>query len=444
MEVSFDGKNLETGAPPLAKLGVSGGEKKGFFGDFWGAFFPGKNDLFDLKGEYPLPSGNWISDQAPAMMFSSVLMNVVGWVVNLATETETRIINLDDKKDSEEGEPLLELLGTTGDPSLFVNLSALSFLLFGNAFWLIKRNRYGLARELGFVMPWDIHANDQSFMGRNRLHRETVARYWKIGDTRVPVSDIIHVRNGIDLTETRLGYPTPKQILSEIVMDAKAAGYAQDVLRNFGIAGNLISPDVDIQPEDARKAAEDFDKKFGPGFRGGTFVSTQPVKHTIMKADIFQGVDLRTLRAICEERTSSAYRIQPSVVGFGSEEQVKMGTMMSVAIQSSWRAGVVPVLSAIKRQVKRRLFPEMGLDPKKLDMEFESSAIAALQESPMERARRLSLALGRNPWMTTNEARRWESLDPRPEAEYDKIPELSTPTQGSPEGGAPSGKAPAS
>lgn len=385
-----------------------------------------QTNLFGAAGEWSLEEADWsrkADSIAGSFVLSSVLMNVVSWVATMGAEAEVRVLNRETMEDAPAGEALLELLSSAGgEPGQWTWATLMGYLLYGNSWWqLQERNGMGQPSMLGFMPPWLVRPEaNTNAAGVQR----TMSSYWRLNQERLLPSEVLHVRNGIDLWDTRLGLPPARQIVSEIMLDAKAAGYSTEVLRNLGYAANILIPEFAIDPDDAEKAAKKFSLDFGAGSRASTFMPALPMKHSMMKADVFAGADLKDLRNICEERVCSAYRLQPSVVGFGTGmEQVKMGATMIASVRLSWRAGVVPALTAIRRQVKAQLFPMFGLDPMRYDFVFESGAIAALQEDPMERARRLSLSLNKGAWMTVNEARRAEGLDPLDDPMYDEIPE---------------------
>ena len=259
--------------------------------------------------------------------------------------------------------------------------------------------------------------------------------YWRAGQEKYFPSDVLHLRWGIDPYEPRLGLPPPRQILSEVLLDAQAGGYSQEVLQNLGFAANFLIPEVPIDPDDAKEAAKSFREKFGPGKRGGVFVPSLPLKHSSLKADVFQGADLKALRNISEERAGACYRVHPGAIGHGTGmDSVKVGATMSAVTRYSWDGGVVPPLDVIRGGVRSHLFPLYGLDPMVYDTIYDPRAISALREDPLERRRGLSLALGRQPHLTQNEARKIDGHDPMKDPKYDKIPELN-------EGGMPPGSA---
>ena len=392
----------------------------------------GVSGLFDGPGQYEENAwlhaagywGNVNSGQGhPALVFNSVLMGVVSWICAMASQAEVRIIDKESEEDSPDGEALLEFLSMAGgDPSTFVYGTMFAELIYGNAFWLIKEDNLMRPADLHFIHPWSIRPNQHT----KTIPIPTMVKYWMIQKDKYLPEQILHIRNGVDIIEPRMGVPPPRQILSEILLDVSAGGYTSEVLDNLGYAANILIPELPVKPLDATKMAQEFARKFGPGQRGSTFVPSAPMKIENMKADVFQGADLRDIRNICEERVCSAYRIQPNVVGLGTGmEQTKMGNTMTAGVRLSWRAGVVPRIDFVRKQLKRQLFERFGLTEEKHDLVMESSAIAALQEDPLERGRRLSLAVGRQAWMTTNEARRVESLEKTGDAEHDKVPDLA-------------------
>ena len=389
-------------------------------------FGSGQDNLFSGPGEYP-DWADWSGDgysDTPAAVFISVLMNVITWIVAIGSQADLRIIDKETKEEADVGKPLIELVSMpAGDPTLFTYLTLMCTLLYGNAYWHIPRDRYGVPTDMKYAPPWSTRPGRIGEPVTSGI-RETRATHWQIGgDTYLP-DEILHLRNGIDPYEPRLGLPPPRQILTEVLLDAQASGYTSEILENLGYAANILIPETPISPKDTDKMAEKFAKKFGPGRRGATFIPNIPLQHHFLKADVFKGADLKDIKNISEERASSAYRIQPAVVGFGTGmEQVKVGATMVASTRTSWRAGVVPPLDFIRRQIRTQLFPMFAIDPTKYDAIYDPSAISALQEDPLERRRGLSLGLNKQAWLTQNEARRIDGMDPIKDVKYDKIAE---------------------
>lgn len=396
-------------------------------------FGSGFGTLFGGVREYPINSGSNSPvgfPDAPAAIFVSALMNTVMWITALGSQAELRVIRRADKRDAPEGKPLLDLLAKpAGDPAEFTFVSLLGLLLYGNQHWHIPTDQLMRPTDCQYMAPWLTYPDEVSLGTRYaRGTYPTKVQFWRAGQEKFLPADVLHLRWGIDPYEPRLGLPPPRQILNEVLLDVQAGSYSQEVLKNLGYAANFLLPDVPIDPESAEESAREFHKKFGPGKRGGVFVPSLPLRHTAMKADVFQGADLKALRNISEERAGACYRVHPAAVGHGTGmDSVKVGASLVAVTRYSWRAGVFPPLDAIRRGVRSHIFPLFGLDPMRFDLLFDASGIAALQEDPMERRRGLSLAVGRQAWLSQNEARRIDGHDPMDDAKYDEIPELNEP-----------------
>ena len=403
-------------------------------------FGTGFNTLFGGENEYSLRNykGTYFgAEDAPAAVFISSLMNTVMWITVLGAQAELRIVRREDMKDAPEGRPVLDLLAKpTGNVADFTFGSLLGLLLYGNQHWHTPTDRLMRPTACEFMAPWLTYPDEWSYS--RQFHSgilPTKVNYWRAGQAMFLPADVMHLRWGLDLYEPRLGFPPPRQILNEVLLDAQAGGYSQEVLQNLGFAANFLIPEVPIDPNDAEDAAKSFHEKFGPGKRGGVFVPSLPLKHTAMKADVFQGADLKALRNISEERAGACYRVHPGAIGHGTGmDSVKVGATMSAVTRYSWDGGVVPPLDAILGGIHTHLFPLYGLDPMVFSAIYDPRAISALREDPLERRRGLSLALGRQPHLSQNEARKIDGHDRKKNPKYDEIPELN-------EGGMPPGSA---
>src|SRR5690606_27842378 len=94
-------------------------------------------------------------------------------------------------------------------------------------------------------------------------------------DQVLPVEDVIHVRDGIDPRNERLGLAALKALLREVATDNEIATYYGALLRNFGVAGLAVAPkdaNARLLPDDAKRIKEQFRDSFTGENRGDTVV----------------------------------------------------------------------------------------------------------------------------------------------------------------------------
>src|SRR5262249_36580728 len=108
---------------------------------------------------------------------------------------------------------------------------------------------------------------------------------WKVYvDTReylIPVEDIIHVRDGIDPRNDRLGISALKSCVREICTINEEAGYTAAILKNPGVPALMITPDDDqarINKQDADQIRDRIRDNYGGDRRGETVVLSGKAK----------------------------------------------------------------------------------------------------------------------------------------------------------------------
>src|SRR4029077_7951958 len=97
------------------------------------------------------------------------------------------------------------------------------------------------------------------------------------------VQDVIHLRDGIDAQNTRKGASKVKKILREIYTDKEAARWTASLLRNQGVPGIVISPELPnkdwiTDKDDMAQAKERLVAEFSGDNRGRPIIMRGPTK----------------------------------------------------------------------------------------------------------------------------------------------------------------------
>jgi HK97 family phage portal protein len=288
--------------------------------------------------------------------------------------------------------------------------------LWGDAYWRIVRGGGRRPDALYYVPSWEMEPRG------TKTVLITHYRHTAPGTVPedIPREDVIHFRNGINPRNLRVGLSQLFSALREIFGDAEASNYTAALLKNFGVPGVVMSPDMSdpgaLSSIDVDAVRAYLKQKFSGDSRGEPFVSSLPVKLHQFGFDPKQMV-LKEVRDLAEERVCAAIGISPAVVGFGSGlEQTAVGATMTALIALAWQSCIIPIQRALALTLQNRLLPEFEPRPDEWQVRWNRSKVAALQESRMEAAK-VAEMLYRGDLAKRSEARGMVGLEVTPEDE---------------------------
>jgi HK97 family phage portal protein len=207
------------------------------------------------------------------------------------------------------------------DGSILMAGVLISYFCDGNAYIYLDRSAAGKIVNLYYVPHWMI---EPKWSGGDYISNY---EYTVDGISQIfPRENVIHIRNGVDPANTRKGLSRLKAYLREICTDNEAATLVASLLRNQGVPGVFISPEVVtdkqgnqvMMSEPARNKIRDtWGEKYGGDSRGEPFVSSLPVKVVPLSFNPQQLV-VDKIRHIPEERVTSGFGIPPQVLGLGA------------------------------------------------------------------------------------------------------------------------------
>ncbi len=355
---------------------------------------------------------------------ADVLMTPIRWKQRAMVEAP--MVVRDAAGDPIADSALTELLANPNPEYSFAVLMAgttLSMDLDGNAYWLIARNEDGVPVELWYAP----HPNIEPRWPQNR-NDVFISHYeYKVGGqvAKLEPEDVIHFREGIDLSNTRKGLSPLKGLLREIWTDNEAAIFTASLLRNGGIPGVVVSPadkDVTLDLDQAKAIEARIDTKFARAGRGRTLVLTAPV--TVEQFGFSpKDLDLSPLRDVSEERVTAAMGIPAAVVGFGAGLQAtKVGATMEALVRLAWTNGVIPMQRVIAGEVTRTLVPAFdGVAA----ATFDNSDVEALRENEDTKAMRAERLYRGGVW-TRAEARTATGQESTPADDVYSVPMTTT------------------
>ena len=290
-------------------------------------------------------------------------------------------------------------------------------LAFGDAYWLKVRCATGEVVQLwwiprGLIAPaWP---EDGSVFISHYVYSVN-------GQKRtLPVSEVVHFRDGVDPDNDRQGLGRLGSVLREVCTDNEAATLSAALSRNMGVPGVVISPEslpgaagggassVSLKPDARQEMEERWASKFTGDGRGRPFISALPLKVQPLG---FSPADLAmdVMRRVPEERVSAVLGVPAIVAGLGAGLARSTFANYKEAREAAYENGIVPRQRLISVQLDVQLLPDF--EPfveggvKGHWVGFDLSNVRALQDDQDALFKRLTVAY-QGGWILRSEARR--------------------------------------
>jgi hypothetical protein len=170
---------------------------------------------------------------------------------------------------------------------------------------------------------------------------------------RVPVSNIVHFRLGIDDRDMRKGISPLKAMARELSTDEEANRFVDALLKNYAVPGLVVIPTggTTVSEADSEKITTKLREKFGNDSRGNIAVMS---KETKIEQFGFspEELDMSILHRVPEERISAVLGVPAIVAGLGAgliatghyarirkmqTANCKLQTEDSMGMQTAWQ-----------------------------------------------------------------------------------------------------------
>lgn len=322
---------------------------------------------------------------------NSIVMAVVGWIARNFPEAPVRIAQLMPDGTRQYVAPshlgpgaMLELLERPNryfSGVLMWIAAIVDLYCTGNAYLLKVRNGSGRVVELWWIpkrlmRPWWPENDDTVFIAAY-LYTPNGIPYL------VHPDDVIHLRDGIDPANTRLGLSKLASLFREIFTDDEAANFSATLLTNLGVPGVIISPantntgTIKSDPDSVKKA---FMEKFGGDKRGEPLVLSAPTDVKVLSFSPEQ-MNLRDLRKIPEERISAVLGVSAIVAGLGAGLDRSTFTNFGEARQAATEESLIPLWRLVAAELEVQLLDDYVGDLSGWDIDFDLRNVRALAES---------------------------------------------------------------
>jgi hypothetical protein len=249
---------------------------------------------------------------------------------------------------------------------------ALSAKCAGNAYIVKVRGDRGkgIPQELWYIPHWQIAPLEPDDGGPTQyyIYKEPQKNGGVVAKL-IKREDVIHYRYGIDPYNRRIGLNPMTPLLREIVTDNELSTVVAVVLRNRGVAGALISPDlsalekgdqfVSPTPTQLREFERKFESNTTGDSRGRVIATNLPVKvdwiARSMKDLEISAIGVRPVARIC-----SGFGIHPAAIGLSTEggKGGQYGAMQREARESSYEQCMLPLLAGESEAFTYELLPD--------------------------------------------------------------------------------------
>ncbi len=300
--------------------------------------------------------------------------------------------------------------------STLVAGTLLSRMVSGNAYWFKVRDGYGAVTQLWYVPHFYVHPRWDKDSTEFLTHYDYVLPDATTGQnrvTRMETTDVVHIRQGIDPDNVRLGLSDLAAMLRAVGIMNEADVYLASILKNFGIPGLMIAPDTGVTiSENGAKAMKEKVRDATTGAkRGEPIVIPDAVKVTTLGFSPEQ-LALDRFLDIPATSISAALGIPAMALGLNVGEKQKTFSNAREAREQAVEDWLLPTA----RDMADDIDASMRLDFKLADNErfaFYTGGLRELQPDVNARRSGLVLAVG-GAFLTVNEARGIEGLDPIP------------------------------
>lgn len=327
---------------------------------------------------------------------SNVVMAPVLWIMRTFTEAEliVQAKNARGVWHTVDDHPLVRRVNQPNefyDGDELWKATIISYVLDGNAYWLLIRNLLGEVIEVWYVPHFSIEPKWDVSDPRFITHYEFRPGGGQV--IPVPVRDVVHFRFGLDPRDVRRGFSPLRPLLREIFTDDEAANFTASLLRNMGVPGGVISPATSdfaaLPSTEGVQAVRDFLQNQFTGDRRGRWLALDtPTKIEQFGYDPNQ-LMLGNLRDIAEERSCAMLGIPAAVVGFGSGlQQTRVGATMRELVRLARVNCINPMGKTFGKKLTTQLLPNYVSQLRRFRVRFDMSEVSVFQEDENERTKR--------------------------------------------------------
>ncbi len=282
---------------------------------------------------------------------------------------------------------------------------ALSYKFAGNAYAMKVRGAGGGGApvELYYIPHWLIFPIPPKDGGPTEFYaynKPQVNGGFKV--VAVPAANVIHIRDGIDPDNSRMGLDRFKSQYRPLVADNEIDSTIALILRNRGNIGTLITPataDIEIDSDSFEEFKRKVENQSRGDARGGMIATDFPIKidrTTQSPKDLM----LDQVGKRPEARICAILGIDPAAVGLAESSSGKggqYGAKMREARSSSYETAILPTLAAMAEALTYQLLPDFPI--RALSRAKDKTLPPSRKRAPSSRNGRSVLGPDRHKWV---------------------------------------------
>tara|TARA_B100000900_G_scaffold370408_1_gene348903 strand:+ start:1201 stop:3825 length:2625 start_codon:yes stop_codon:yes gene_type:complete len=280
----------------------------------------------------------------------------------------------------------------------------------GDAFLFKNRNANGKVVQLVPIMPSlvEVRGNSEQLITHYEYYQQG-----KGGENlKLPVEDVVHIRQGIDPNDHRRGHAPLKGVLREILGDEAAGQWSAALLHNMAVPGVVLSPRNDSlggpTREEAEAISESYKQKFGGQNRGAPMVLSGSMNVDIVSFSPDQ-MKLQELRRLPEERISAVLGVPAILAGLGAGLDSATYNNTRELREFFTEQKLIPLWKMVASELTHQLLePDFSNDGS--ICEFDIPNVRALSEDMDDLYKRVNTGV-QGGWITIGEARKVVGLD---------------------------------
>lgn len=314
---------------------------------------------------------------------NAIVMGVIEWMCRVFPEAPLQVeqITSGNKSKTVEGHPM-ELLIKRPNPfysgTLLMN-GTLGDWMLGNAYWRVIPSKAGTPLELWWIPSKYCRA----VWPKDGVDFISYYEYDLPNGEKVQVDPkyMIHLRNGLDPENPRMGLTKLGSLLREIYTDDEAANFTASLLSNLGVPGMIISAGDDkvkITDEEAKNIKATAENRFGGDNRGRVMVLTGMAKIDRLSFNPSE-MNLKDMRRLPEERITALWGVPAVVVGLGAGLDRSTFANFAEAREAAYEGVIMPNQRLIAEELASQLLPFYESDPTKFNVFFNNTKVRALQ-----------------------------------------------------------------
>lgn len=370
--------------------------------------------LLKAAGAFVFPStmqhsgrGGWLSIaprnfpyQNTDPLSNSAVVNTLAWITRNFGQAELSVYR-QKRNGTEEpivNHPLQQLLERPnafyGGHQFWAGL-LLSYFLDGNAYAIKERNArgFGVPTALWYEPHWTIcpvWPNDGSqFLSHyERRVNGTIQK--------LPVENVIHLRNGLNPANTRYGLSPLKAALLEVFTDTEASLWIAALCRNMAIPGVIVSPTelIGMTPEKGEQIKETWKRKFGGDNRGEPLILDFNASVTTLGFDPKQ-MEFKAIHDHAESRIAGALGVPPQLTYLNVANESSSYNNLTTFERIGWEQCLIPAYESLEDTLDAQLLPDFESDPlaNGYFVEFDTSDVRPLKDDADKKEARANAGL---------------------------------------------------